>query len=378
MDKSKISRYDVLKNPKMNFCGFVANIDKYITLKDLRLKPSTFDAAYLEPASEAESALFTDVIASERKNFKSEPVPDAPVKPGDYPNIRIGAVAVCRNTGNFGVITDLDHAHGKAKLVRAHKEAWWVSIASMDLYAPPPLADGLTYGQFVNFRMSPGHEYVGKLLEVKDGKYTALGADGKCYPKGQRYTDGLLFEISEIKKISPEEQEKYLFKLNRRHTPEEYTERLAKTKAKWAEDGLSQLIPKFDVFWEKTLALIGNKPGITWGARVRTIYGYSPTLNIPPAYPDELQANMVCFFTLSNDGGKPELYAFIKDSKWIPESARRHFPASGDKKFYAGGNRTVIPLAELSEAELQDYAVSMAAIYNSACNSKNVAAPEAD
>ena len=241
-------------------------------------------------------------------------------------------------------------------------------LSSLDLHEPPPLQDGLRFGQFVTFLKSPGEECVGKLLEIKDGKYTALGADGKCYPKGQRYADGDLYDLSEIKPVSPEAQEKYLFKLNRRHNPEEYVDRLARTKAGWAEKGCSALLPKFDIFWNKVLSLIGDHPGATWGARVRTIYGHSPTLNIPPDSPEDLQNNMACFFVLSNDEGVPELYAFIKDYSLIPESARKHFPAEGDKKFYAGGNRTVIPLAGLSDAELVEYAVSMAAIHKAACD----------
>lgn len=368
MEKEKIQLYDVLKNPKLNFCGFVTGIAKYISLKDLHLKPATFDAAYLEPATPEESAAFAALIAAERENLKPAPAASPAARQGGYAGMAVGAAALCRTTDNYGLVTDVDPAHGKAKLVRSHAGSWWVPLSSLDLHEPPPLQDGLRFGQFVTFPKSPGEECAGKLLEVKDGKYTALGADGKCYPKGQRYADGDLYDISDIRPVSAEAQEKYLFKLNRRHTPEEYADRLARTKAGWAEKGFSALLPKFDIFWNKVLSLIGDHPGATWGARVRTIYGHSPTLNIPPDSPEDLQNNMVCFFTLSADGGQPEFCAFIKDYSWIPDAARRHYPAEGDKKFYAGGNRTVIPLAGLNDAGLVEYAVSMAAIHKAACD----------
>ncbi|MDD2806476.1 MAG: hypothetical protein PHV33_13070 [Elusimicrobiales bacterium] len=366
MQKDQVRKFDVLKNQKLNFCGFVTDIAKYITLKDLRLKTATFDAAYLEPATEAECAPFKDLIAAERESSQRAPAAAAPSRPGDYPGLSVGVVALCRTTGNFGIITDIDHAGGKAKIVHAHDESWWVPLSSLDPYEPPPLKDSLRYGQFVTFLNAPGEERVGKLLEIKDGRYTALGADGKCYPKGKRYAEGDLYDLADIKPVSEGEQEKYLFKLNRRHDGGEYVARLAKTKAKWEEEGYAALLPKFDSLWTKTLALIDDKPGQTWGARVRTIYGHSPTLNIPPEYPEDLQSNMVCFLNLSNDV-EPELHVFIKDYKIIPEAARQHFPASGDKKFYAGGNHTVIKLAPLGEPELLGYAQSLAAIHRAAC-----------
>lgn len=76
MEKENIKKYDVLrlrKNPQLSFCGFVCNIGSNITLKDIQFRMKTFDAAYLEPATEAERNKFKDMIATERKNEERSP-----------------------------------------------------------------------------------------------------------------------------------------------------------------------------------------------------------------------------------------------------------------------------------------------------------------
>jgi hypothetical protein len=70
MEKDQIKNYDVLRNPKASFCGFVSEIGKNVTLKDLKLNTITFDPSYLEPATDEDRKLFRDVIEKARIDDK--------------------------------------------------------------------------------------------------------------------------------------------------------------------------------------------------------------------------------------------------------------------------------------------------------------------
>ncbi len=280
--------------------------------------------------------------------------------------LKIGDIAVHSVSGKFGVVTDIDPGTAEAKIVHAHKQTWRGPLAELAPYEPPPLTAALKFGQFVK---SGKKELIGKLLKVIDGKFTMLCADGNCYPKGARYAEGGWFNVTDIRTVSAEEQETFLFKLSRRHTAEEYIARLAKTKNEWAAAGLADTVPKFEVFWTKIMELLGDRPGVNWGARLRTIYGPAPTLNAPPEHPADLQANMICFFELTNDNARPELHAFVKDLTWISDAARPYFPEKGDKEFFAGGNHSVIPIGKMGKAELAECAEAAVSIYRAAVNS---------
>jgi hypothetical protein len=231
-----------------------------------------------------------------------------------------------------------------------------------EIIAPPALNGDFVYGQFVKDR------FVGMMVKIEGEKYLALCPDGKCYPKGKKYETGHWYKLSGIKAVTGEEKEEFLFKLGPRHTPEEYLARYELTKAGWRGRGLEAEVKRFETFFDRVLSRIDGKPGVNWGARLKTVFPPDPTLNLAGNSDKDFQANMFCFFSLSADaktGGK-RLSVFIKEWKWIPETERIHFPRQGDGKFYPPGHCTAFDLDATDEAGLMRAADSLAAVYRAA------------
>ncbi len=276
--------------------------------------------------------------------------------------MKVGDAAIEPGSGHSGIITDIN-SKGRARIVRGPKEAWWTAYSSLERMEPPDLGGGFRFGRFVK---RPGRNQVGMMLGFADGLYSMLCADAKCYPKGAKYAAGKWYSAAEIAEVSASEKELFLFKLNLVHTPEEYAANLTGIAAKWEQKGLGEAAKRFALFWVRLLDGVGDKPGVTWGARLRTIYAAAPSINFHTGRPEDLQANMFAFFNLSKEPGGPALTVFLKKAAWIPQAAKALFPGNRDEHFYMDGHWTLIPLAGKSNAELLTLADTLAAMYRSA------------
>lgn len=259
----------------------------------------------------------------------------------------------------FGVLVDIEPPKNAVIAVHGPDEIHRIKYANTELFAPPALNNNFNYGQFVKDR------FVGMMVKINEDKYLALCPDGKCYPKGKKYETGNWYKLAEIKEVTEEEKEEFLFKLSVRHAPQEYVQRYNMTKAKWRAAGLEPEVKRFEVFFDRVLSQIGGKPGVNWGARLSTVFAPDPTLNLTKNTHKDIQANMFCFFSLGADPrtGQKNLSVFIKEWKWIPEAARAHFPRQGDGRFYPPGHCTVFTLDALEDAALLQRADSLAQIY---------------
>lgn len=277
-------------------------------------------------------------------------------------DIKVGAVVRNRTTGVFGVVVDIEPVKNAVTVVHGPEETYRIKCVNAEIIAPPPLGDGLVYGQFVKDR------FVGMMVKVKDDKYLALCPDGKCYPKGKKYETGHWYGLSDRQAVTEAEKEEFIFKLNTRHTPAEYLERYELTKAHWRARGLAAEVTRFEAFFSRILSQIGGSPGVNWGARMKTVFPPDPTLNLTRNADRDIQANMFCFFSLANEvkTGKKQLSVFIKEWKWITETARAHFPRQGDGRFYPPGHCTVFDLASISDAALISAADALSDVYRAA------------
>ncbi|MFA6435386.1 MAG: hypothetical protein WCW52_11905 [Elusimicrobiales bacterium] len=275
------------------------------------------------------------------------------------PEIRIGDIARNRTSGAFGVVVDIEPPKNAVIAVHGPEEVHRIKSVNAELFAPPALNKDFKYGQFAKDR------FPGMMVAVRGDKYLALAPDGKCYPKGRKYESGDWYKLSEIKEVTKEEKEEFLFKLSVRHTEEEYAARYEATKAGWRAAGLAPEVKRFEVFFDRILSLIGGKAGVNWGARLSTVFAPDPTLNLAKDLRKDLQARMFCFFSLGLDArtGKKNLSVFIKEWKWIPEAARAYFPREGDGRFYPPGHCTALALDVLDDAALLLCADSLAKIY---------------
>ena len=276
--------------------------------------------------------------------------------------IKVGEAAMERGSGRSGIVTDIN-SKGRARIVRGPREAWWTASADLERMEPPDLGGGFRFGQFVK---RPGRNQVGMMLGFADGLYAMLCADAKCYPKGTKYAAGKWYKAAEMAEVSASEKELFLFKLNPVHTAEEYAANLAGITAKWEQKGLGEAAARFRLFWTRLLDGVGDKPGVTWGARLRTIYAPAPSINFHTGRPEDLQTNMFGFFNLSKEPGGPALTVFLKKAAWIPDTAKALFPRNRDEHFYMDGHWTLIPLAGKSNGEMLTLADTLAAMYGSA------------
>lgn len=278
------------------------------------------------------------------------------------PEIKIGDIVCNKTNGNFGVAVEIEPV--KKTVIAAHgpEDEYRIKAENADFFTPPVLTGDFVYGQFVKDR------FVGMMVKVKDDKYIALCPDGKCYPKGKKYETGHWYKLAEIKPVTEEEKKEFVFKLNAAHTPEEYQERLELTKAEWRAKGLEPEVKRFELFWERLISKINGKPGINWGARLKTVFAPEPSLNLTKNTAKDMQGNMFCFISLGSEvkTGRKQLSVFIKESVWICESARVYFPRSGDGKFYPPGHATVFNLDSIDNDTLMFAADSLAASYLSA------------
>jgi len=288
--------------------------------------------------------------------------------------ISVGDVARERVSGRFGIVTDVPpsdarragkNARSRARLIRGPKEAWWSGCAGLEQMVPADLGGGFRFGQFVK-RISGDKKQTGMMLEYAGGRYTMLCADAKCYPKGTKYAAGKWYRADETAEASAGERDLFLFKLNTIHTGAEYAANLAAARAKWDREGLGEASKRFMPFWKRILLGVGDNPGVTWGARLRTAYSPAPSINFYTEHPEELHDNMFCFFDLSKEPGGPALSVFLKKAAWIPERAAALFPGNRDKKFYMDGHWTMIPLAHKNDEELSAVADALIDMYKSA------------
>ena len=307
------------------------------------------------------------------------------------PDIKIGDVVRNKTSDAFGIVVDIEPPKGAVIAVQDPEKTHRIKYVNAEPFQPPALNKDFAYGRFVKDR------FVGMMVKIEGDKYLALCPDGKCYPKGKKYETGHWYRLSDIKEVSEEEKEEFLFKLSVRHTPEEYVKRYEMTRAKWRAAGLEPEAKRFEAFFDRLLSQIGGaprsfgletsagdpaltpddvrispkgrgKPGVNWGARLSTVFAPDPTLNLTKNTRKDIQANMFCFFSLGPDprSGQKNLSVFIKEWKWIPDAARVHFPRQGDGRFYPPGHCTVIPLDTLDDAALLERADSLAAIYRAA------------
>jgi len=276
--------------------------------------------------------------------------------------IKVGDVAMEPGSKRSGIVTDIN-SKGRARLARGPKEAWWTAYSGLERMEPEDLGGGFRFGQFVK---RPGRNQVGLMLNFSDGLYTMLCADAKCYPKGTKYAAGKWYKAAEIAGVSADEKELFLFKLNPVHTPGEYAANLSRITAKWEQKGLGEAAKRFTLFWTRLLSGVGDKPGVTWGARLRTIYAPAPSLNFQTDQPEDLQANMFAFFNLSREPGGPALTVFLKNAEWITETAKALLPRNRDEIFYMDGHWTLIALGGKSNEEIFALADALAAMYRSA------------
>jgi len=276
--------------------------------------------------------------------------------------IKVGDTAGERATDRSGIVTEIN-SKGRARIVRGPKETWWAACSSLERLEPADLGGGFRFGQFVK---RPGRDQVGMMLDFAEGSYTMLCADAKCYPKGTKYAAGKWYRADEIMEVTAEEKEVFLFKLNPVHTSYEYASNLERIAAKWERKGLGEAAKRFMFFWARVLKGIGDRPGITWGARLLTIYSPAPSINFHTENPEDLHANMFGFFDLLNEAGGPALAVFIKRSDWIPEAAKALFPKNREEHFYMDGHWTLIPLAGKSDKDIIALADTLSDIYRSA------------
>ena len=274
-------------------------------------------------------------------------------------DIKIGNIVRNRTSDAFGVVVDIEPPKNAVIAVHGPDDILRIKYVNTEPFQPPALSADFTYGQFVKDR------FVGMMVKIEGNKYLTLCPDGKCYPKGKKYESGNWYKLSEIKEVSEEEKDEFLFKLSVRHTEEEYIKRYEMTKAKWRLAGLEPEVKRFEAFFDRILARIGGRPGFNWGARLSTVFAPDPTLNLTKNPRKDIQANMFCFFTLGLDArsGQKNLSVFIKEWKWIPEEARAHFPRQGDGRFYPPGHCTVLALDTLDEAALMQCADSLVKTY---------------
>ncbi|MEI7481608.1 MAG: hypothetical protein WCK75_04580 [Elusimicrobiota bacterium] len=277
-------------------------------------------------------------------------------------DIKIGDVVRNKTSDAFGVVVDIEPPKNAVIAVHGPDVTHRIKYVNAELLPPPALNKDFNYGRFVKDR------FVGMMVKIEGDKYLALCPDGKCYPKGKKYETGHWYKLAEIKEVTEEEKEEFLFKLSVRHTEDEYVKRYAMTKAKWRAAGLEPEVKRFEAFFDRILLRIGGKPGFNWGARLSTVFAPDPTLNLTKNTQKDIQANMFCFFSLGLDArtGQKNLSVFIKEWKWIPEAARVHFPKQGDGRFYPPGHCTVLSLEALDDAALLQHADSLAQIYLSA------------
>lgn len=277
-------------------------------------------------------------------------------------DIKVGDIVRNKASGDFGVAVDIEPAKSAVTVVHGPEQSCRIKHINAELISPPALNTKFTYGQFVKDR------FVGMMVKVEGDKYLALCPDGKCYPKGKKYETGRWYNLSGIKAVTAEEKKEFIFKLNARHAPEEYLERHEITKTEWRARGLEAETKRFEAFFDRMLALIGGKPGVNWGARLKTVFPPDPTLNLTKNKDKDLQANMFCFFSLSAEAktGKKQLSVFIKEWRWIPEAARADFPRQGDGKFYPPGHCTSIDLDTSDDTALMRAADALGIIYRAA------------
>ena len=304
------------------------------------------------------------------------------------PDIKIGDIVRNKTSDAFGVVVDIEPPKNAVIAVHGPETIHRIKYVNSEPFQPPALNENYRYGQFVKDR------FPGMMVAVKGDKYLALCPDGKCYPKGKKYESGDWYKLSEIKEVTEEEKEEFLFKLSVRHTEEEYLKRYEMTKAKWRLAGLEPEVRRFEVFFDRILSQISGKPrssgpeaeapgsasapadnghfskvpgrpGVNWGARLSTVFAPDPTLNLTKNTQKDFQANMFCFFSLGPDArsGLKNLSVFIKEWKWIPQEARAHFPRQGDGRFYPPGHCTAFTLDALDDAALLGRADSLAKIY---------------
>jgi hypothetical protein len=282
------------------------------------------------------------------------------VKGKKMPDIKIGDIVRNRTSDDFGVVVDIEPPRNAVIAVHGPDKIHRIKYINAEPFQPPALNENYKYGQFAKDR------FPGMMVAVKGDKYLALAPDGKCYPKGRKYVSGDWYKLSEIKEVTEEEREEFLFKLNVRHAEEEYVKRYEMTRAKWRSAGLEHEVKRFEAFFDRILSRIGpGRPGLNWGARLSTVFAPDPTLNLTRNTEKDLQANMFCFFSLGPDArtGRNNLSVFIKEWKWIPEAARAHFPRQGDGRFYPPGHCTVLALDALDDAALMERADSLVKIY---------------
>lgn len=274
-------------------------------------------------------------------------------------DIKIGDIVRNRTSDAFGVVVDIEPPKNAVIAVHGPDETHRIKYVNAEPFQPPALNGNFKYGQFAKDR------FPGMMVAVKGDKYLALAPDGKCYPKGNKYASGDWYRLSEIKEVTEEEKEEFLFKLSVRHTEEEYVKRYEMTKAGWRSAGLEPEVKRFEAFFDRILSQIGGKAGVNWGARLSTVFAPDPTLNLAKNAQKDIQANMFCFFSLARDArsGRKNLSVFIKEWKWIPEAARAHFSRQGDGRFYPPGHCTVLDLDVLDDAALLQRADSLVKIY---------------
>jgi len=274
-------------------------------------------------------------------------------------DIKIGDVVRNKTSDAFGVVVDIEPPKNSVIAVHGPDVTHRIKYVNAEPFQPPALNKDFNYGRFVKDR------FVGMMVKIEGDKYLALCPDGKCYPKGKKYETGHWYKLAEIKEVTEEEKEEFLFKLSVRHAEDEYIKRYEITKAKWRAAGLEPEVKRFEAFFERILSRIGGKPGFNWGARLSTVFAPDPTLNLTKNTQKDIQANMFCFFSLGLDArtGQKNLSIFIKEWKWITEAARVHFPRQGDGRFYPPGHCTILSLEALDDAALLQHADSLAQIY---------------
>ena len=280
------------------------------------------------------------------------------------PHIKIGDAAIERGSDRFGIVTEISAKYG-ARITRGPKEDWWIPVAGLEHMEAPDLGGGFKFGQFVK-RLSKTRAQAGMMLKFEDGLYTMLGADAKSYPKGTKFLSGKWYKAAEIAEVTPEEKDLFLFKLNPVHTPDEYVSNLARIYAGWDQLDIGEAPKRFKLFWNRLVGNIGDRPGVTWGARLRTIYSPAPSINFRTADPGELKANMFAFFDLLKTPAGLAITVFLKRSSWIPESAKALFPKNRDAHFYMDGHWTLVQLAEKSDEDLVELADTLAGMYKTA------------
>ena len=135
------------------------------------------------------------------------------------PEIKIGDVVRNKTSDAFGIVVDIEPPNNAVIAVQDPDKAHRIKYVNAEPFQPPALNNDSAYGRFVKDR------FVGMMVKISGDKYLALCPDGKCYPKGKKYETGHWYKLSEIKEVTEEEKEEFLFKLSVRHTPEEYLER---------------------------------------------------------------------------------------------------------------------------------------------------------